>query len=254
MFFGKCEQAKCRRKGVRPPFHWAVPHLPCLSLSFQFIVDLAERMNHPSFIIPARAQAPGLAARRWLPYPMGHTMALRILRRVVQEAGLSESQAAGLSYNTCRRFLPTVANVFQVDRSSAQALGSWVEELSGTASSSAPVHMSVHYSDQKALASGLVKHRVLQELFQALEHLPGAKAIIQGGSDLLPVGSVSWDVLAGLHRDHVAVGMPKDLSPGPIKERKRKKDPQDKTTKRTKKDKHDKKAKKHKKDTHDKTD
>ena len=173
---------------------------------------------------------------------MGHTMALRILRRVVQEAGLSESQAAGLSYNTCRRFLPTVANVFQLDRSSAQALGSWVEELSGATSSSAPVHMSVHYSDQKALTSGLVKHRVLNELFQALEHIPGAKAIIHGGTDVLPVGSVSWEVLAGLHRDHVAsqpgrlAQDPKVADQGEDRKRKAKKDQKNrKDTKKPKK-------------------
>ena len=72
--------------------------------------------------------------------------------------------------------------------------------------------------------------------FQALEHLPGAKAIIQGGTSVLPVGSISWELLAGLHRDHVA-RQPDHPSQVP-KDRKRKEDKTDKKDKAKKDKKH----------------
>ena len=245
--FGRCEQGKCKKKGIRPPFHWSVPHLPRMEFSFKFLIDVAERMGFRNFIVPSRAKATGLAARRWLPQPMGHSMTLRILRRVLQEAGLSETQAAGLSYNTCRRFLPTVANLFHFDRESSQALGSWVEDTSGPSSTAMPDHMSVHYADQKALSSGLVKVRAVTELFAALDFIPEAKAIIDGGSALLPVGSISWDLVAGLHRDHVASAK---YTQQEKKQRTNKHDGKHKT----KDHKHEHKRKDRSKAPHDKTD
>ena len=239
--FGRCEQGKCKKKGIRPPFHWSVPHLPRMELSFQFHIDIAERMGYPNFIVPSRAKAPGLAARRWLPQPMGHSMTLRILRGVMQEAGLNETQAAGLSYNTCRRFLPTVANVFHFDRESSQALGSWVEDVSGTSSTAMPEYMSVHYSDQRALSSGMVKMKAVTELFAALDHIPDAKAILDGGSKLLPAGSISWELVAGIHRDHIAKE-PKEKQQKKNKHKRKHDDDDPKEQKRKNKTKH-KKAK-----------
>ena len=74
--------------------------------------------------------------------------------------------------------------------------------------------------------------------FQALEHLPGAKAIIQGGTSVLPVGSISWELLAGLHRDHVAcqpghqAQVPTMSDPGEDRKRKAKKDEKNKKDKK----------------------
>ena len=142
----------------------------------------------------------------------------------------------------CRRFLPTVANVFHFDRESSQALGSWVEDVSGTSSTAMPEHMSVHYSDQRALSSGMVKMKAVTELFAALDHIPDAKAILDGGSKLLPAGSISWELVAGIHRDHIAKE-PKEKQQKKNKHKRKHDDNDPKEQKRKNKTKH-KKAKK----------
>ena len=46
--------------------------------------------------------------------------------------------------------------------------------------------------------------RLPAKLFAALDHIPDAKAILDRGSKLLPAGSISWELVAGIHRDHIA--------------------------------------------------
>ena len=79
-------------------------------------------------------------------------------------------------------------------------MGNWVEDLSAGASSSAPPVMSVHYSDQKAMASGAVKLRVINELVVVLSAFPGAASVLRGGSVLLPPGAITWSQVAEIHR------------------------------------------------------
>ena len=60
--------------------------------------------------------------------PDGHMMAMRLLRQVFLETGMAQQDVVKLTYNTCRRFLPTVANVLQLSRHDCQAIGNWVED------------------------------------------------------------------------------------------------------------------------------
>ena len=54
--FGHCPQGKCRRRGTRPPFSWAIPRPFFLKDAFAFVLQAAERMGFPDFVVPARAK------------------------------------------------------------------------------------------------------------------------------------------------------------------------------------------------------
>ena len=112
-------------------------------------------------------------------------------------------------------------------------MGNWVEDESGGTSSSAPPVMSVHYADQRCLASGHVKARVLEQFFFVLEQFPGAASVLRGGTCLLPAGAVTWAQVTEVHRLQFGQGKVSKKDP---KDKKDKKDKnrKDKTRKDTK--------------------
>ena len=235
--FGRCPQGKCRRRGTRPPFDWAIPRPSCIPGAFSFILEVAERMDFPSFVIPARAKARRIPTRRWLPHPMGHRMAMRIIRQVFADAGMDKSHAEQMTFNTCRRFLPTLANVLQFSRHDCQAIGNWVEDQSAGASPATVLPMSVHYSDRKALASGVVKQRALAEFLSILREIPSVQPVIDGGSDRVSDADVSWDTIATIHqsRQTIVSSSPKDKKDKKSKKDKKHKHKRDDTGKCAKK-------------------
>ena len=87
---GLCPEGKSRKRGTRPPFHWAIPRLPCIPNTFSFLISVAEKLHSPDFLIPARAKTRMLPARRWLARPMGHMMAMRMIRQMLLEAGMGQ--------------------------------------------------------------------------------------------------------------------------------------------------------------------
>ena len=226
--FGRCVQGKSKVKGVRPPFFWAVPKLPNLPDCFDFLQEVAEKMHYPSFIVPARVAQVGTPVRRWLPHPMGHTMTLRILRRVLVAAGVDEGDAAQYSFNSCRRFLPTLSAVLGFTREESQAIGNWVDDPARGAEAAAPPTMSVHYSDQKALASGMAKRKALLKFFDLASKIDSAQDILAGGGTLLSVDSITWSDLGKAQE---------------VKKRKREEKKAKKQTAETKQAKKDKKGK-----------
>ena len=122
-------------------------------------------------------------------------MTPRILRRVLQAAGLGEAEAGKYSYNSCRRFLPTLVNILGFSREEAQAVGNWVDDPACGVESSAAPSMAVHYADEKALSSGMVKKKALKSFLKLVADLPEAKAIIDGGAILLQVDALPWEML-----------------------------------------------------------
>ena len=102
--------------------------------------------------------------------------------------------------NSLRRFMPTMANVLQVGTEVAQAIGSWEEipKGDGCASARASRPMSLHYSAQQALASGIAKKKVLKRFIKASKELPGVQAILRGESGSLEPGSLTWAHIAEL--------------------------------------------------------
>ena len=78
-------------------------------------------------------------------------------------AGWPTENLGALSHNSMRRFLPTMTNVLGFADSVAQAVGSWQELSQGEGTAGrASQRMSLHYSDEKALASCEAKRQVLE--------------------------------------------------------------------------------------------
>ena len=62
--------------------------------------------------------------------------------------------------------------------------------------------MSVHYSDQRALASSQAKREVLQLFFDLARHHVGAREILDKTGGMLPTGTFTWEDLARLHHQY----------------------------------------------------
>ena len=111
-----------------------------------------------------------------------------------------------MTFNTCRIFLPTLANVLQYSRHDSQAIGNWVEDPSNEqgsrpgSSSSAAMPMSVHYSGQQALASGMVKQRLLEDFLAIIAEVPSAHAIIKGKPEHISEDILTWEIVASKHQ------------------------------------------------------
>ena len=137
---------------------------------------------------------------------MAHTMAMRLLRQAFVDVGMQQEEVGRLTFNTCRRFLPTLANVLQYSRHDSQAIGNWVEDPSSEqkgrpgSSSSAAMPMSIHYSGQQALASGMVKQRLLEDFLAIVAAVPAAHAIIRGKPDLISEDVLTWEIVAAKHQ------------------------------------------------------
>ena len=58
--------------------------------------------------------------------------------------------------------------------------------------------MSLHYSAEQALASGIAKKKVLKRFIKASKELPGVQAILKGESESLKPGSLTWAHIAEL--------------------------------------------------------
>ena len=235
--FGTCPVGKARRKGRRPPFDWAVPRPACVEQAFSFLLDLAEKLKNPPFAIPARAKTRRLPTRKWLPEPMSYQMAVRIIRQCMVDCGVPGEVAGELTFNSCRRFLPTLGGIFGASRHEAQAIGNWVEDempnkkhAQETVASIMP--MGVHYCDQKALTSGLVKASVLAKFFALVEPLPKVQAILQGKPGRLLEDELSWDILAEMVQSRGHYVQPLTRAKANKMDRKAKKSKKDKKCKK----------------------
>ena len=123
-----------------------------------------------------------------------------ILKQAAVATGRSAEDLGSLSYNSMRRFLPTMANILGYNDSTAQAIGSWQEipHGVGTTGKSSQI-MSLHYADEKALASGEAKRLVLHNFRFSKSHDLAAKTLT-GEVDSIPQGGPTWEDLARLHR------------------------------------------------------
>ena len=61
--------------------------------------------------------------------------------------------------------------------------------------------MSIHYSGQQALASGMVKQRVLEDFLAVVAAVPAAQEIISGKPDLISEDTLTWEIVASKHQD-----------------------------------------------------
>ena len=201
-----CREGKVKQKGVRMAFWWAAPRPAVLGYRpFEFLKTLSERLECPPYLIPARSASRGLQVRKWQPRPMSHSMSVRILRQVMVRAGLTQAEADQLSFNSCRRWLPTAAQVLGYSRSDVQALGGWTEGIpAGAAGEPAlsPMPMGAHYCDQKALASAQRKAAVFSSFLDMIAQCPGVMDLLMGAPWDPDMLQVSWEDLAAIRATH----------------------------------------------------
>ena len=196
-----CSKGKSVRKGARPPYAWGVPILPQMGSDFfDFLHAILKRWDTPPFLVPAFKAGTTrrkFNARRWLQQPMSNRQWVACLRQVAVAIGWAPEDTQALSYNSMRRFLPTLGDVLRFSADDSQALGSWQElpQASGCAGK-ASQRMSLHYSDERALSSCEVKRRALTQLLQIAERHPQASACLMGILPFLPKGAFTWEDIA----------------------------------------------------------
>ena len=133
---------------------------------------------------------------------MLHRHWVLLLKQVARQIGCGDAVLTSFTFNSMRRFMPTLASVLRVSAETAQAIGHWQDTPFGEGGASAGLRMmSVHYSDQKALASAQAKRQVLQEFFGLLSSHPAAAAALSGTAQM-PRGSLTWEHVATLHHQH----------------------------------------------------
>ena len=198
-----CPKGKRVRKGTRPPYSWAVPLLPEIPASlFKFLTDIITRWETPPFVVPAFQAGTTrrkFVARKWLQKPMLNHQWVTLLRQVMAAAGWAQPLLSTLSFNSMRRFLPTLADVLRCDRDTAQAVGSWQEVPQGEGCAGRAIRpMSLHYSDEQALSSCVAKAKVLTRFFEVAALHPQAAAVLAGSLPALEAFAFDWKVFASL--------------------------------------------------------
>ena len=107
-----------------------------------------------------------------------------------------------LTYNSCRKFLPTACNISRFDFQPAQAVG---RTFKGDGDESHRIHtvpfgqMSVHCADELARASGFAKESVLAAFVDSAAAFPGVQDILLGSNKLLPANGLTWEMLGAQH-------------------------------------------------------
>ena len=85
-----------------------------------------------------------------------------------------------------------------MDRQTSQAIGSWIESdplgVGGPRVPACP--MSVLYADQRALASGMAKKKVLDKLLQTFKSMPGCSDAFVGAALQPHAASLGWPEVA----------------------------------------------------------
>ena len=138
-------------------------------------------------------------ARKWLQKPMLNHQWVTLLRQVMAAAGWAQPSLGTLSFNSMRRFLPTLADVLRCDRDTAQAVGSWQEVPQGEGCAGRAIRpMSLHYSDEQALSSCVAKEKVLARFFEVAALHPQAAAVLDGSLPSLEAAAFDWKDFAAL--------------------------------------------------------
>ena len=128
-----------------------------------------------------------------------------LLRRVGAQCGKPAAEVKKITFNSARRFLPTVASAVGADAHTAQAVGNWTDlPCEGSSKQPALRLMSVHYSDIKALASGQAKESVLDAFVAASSHHPSVQSILAGTPAKLAPGTLTWGAVGQAHRQLAA--------------------------------------------------
>ena len=129
---------------------------------------------------------------------MPYNMKVDYLKQALRQINADPERVEHATFNSMRRFLPTAFNVFNFPEDIAQAIGSWEEVPRGDGRSGGRAcrPMSLHYSDEQALASGRAKIKVLKAFVKASSSCSKVENILQGRPAVLEQGDLPWSALA----------------------------------------------------------
>ena len=208
-----CSLGKSREGGARRPFPWKVPRFlaskkDVLGPLVPFFQELYEVNPEAQFVVPdielpRVGGGPGMLCEgaHWLPErPMPERKFLELMRGVLLQAGVPLQEASEASYNTLRRFLPSVAEVLGFDDPELQSLSNWAEIPKGKEASGRKAVAATHriYAGDKWTTAGYNRQRVVVALSSARKALAAASA---DGS----VASLDWSNLRAFIPDAVSV-------------------------------------------------
>ena len=121
---GSVTQCKRRAVGARPGFGWAVVKFcPANVDLFRPLEELWKATADAAgnfFVVPdLTVHAGNLELAKWSRRPMPYNKFVGYLRRLTGDDNAT--------YNSLRRFLPSVANAYALDGADAQAVSNWQE-------------------------------------------------------------------------------------------------------------------------------
>eukprot|EP00435_Cladocopium_sp_Y103_P019698 s1670_g4.t1 len=125
-------------------------------------------------------------------------------RGALHLVGVDFAQAQAAGFNRLRRFLPTLANIFELPDLDLQAIGNWCEIPCGGGRDAAvkksrrSLSMGVHYAASKVLRSLQVKQRCVDRLLLLFHKKSGELARTETGCT--SPNSWMWAEVAELHQ------------------------------------------------------
>ena len=171
MITGTVTHGKRRASGSRPGFEWAVVKFcPANFDLFGPLEDLWKATADEQgrvFIIPdLTVHAGNLDLAKWSKRPMPYNKFVGYLRRLTGDSSTT--------FNSLRRFLPSIANAYALDDADAQAISNW-QQIDHRAPGSAAIRqraafpMSRHYADGKAAFAARLKAALLAGMYKSLQ-------------------------------------------------------------------------------------
>ena len=205
-----CTQGKSRQGGIRRPFAWAVPRFlrkatDTLGPLDQFYSLLKDRNPSANFLIPDLNLCK-VDGRYELTYkatwnftkPMPQGKLLELMRGMLVRAGVPYEGVLPMSYNTLRRFMPTLGEAAGFDLTALQSLSNWADLPKATAQSPAPscrsaLPTSLTYAADKVLSAAYNRHKAV-----IYAHLSSSLVEEKRGTDgLYPADALPWDIVRG---------------------------------------------------------
>ena len=173
---GYCSTGKSRKGGRRQGFEWRAPRylaegedtLGPLALDYS---ELYSSSPEAAYLIPDVELVNGQLApsSRTLRSPMSQARFLELLRGLLLDAGYTEDMSHRVTFNTLRRFLPSLGEVLGLEDREAQCISNWAELAKGVRGRQAQATHSTSrtYAADKHQTACIVKHKVVIALHSA---------------------------------------------------------------------------------------
>ena len=197
----RCTLGKNRISGTRAPFDFWTPSR--LSKDDDTLRDLIVFYEgRRSTLVPDIQMESGVINETsgWRSRPMPGKKFIQALRTFAEMAGVGHEDAKGLTFNTLRRFLPTLGEAVDLSPPELQSLSNWVESVKTTERqkprASNPIYL--RYAADKDTSAFLNKHKIIVAMQTAVEIFETKRSSTKG---LWLPKSILWSTLRTLRPD-----------------------------------------------------